>query len=309
MSKKTDFDQNTKILFKYISGKILQCEENKENPHDGRYWFPSSFKSLLRKFKNLKYPKINFILWKLMDLELLTMVKEDQMFRFALTAKGRKLACTIQRCEKCKKQEGSEIYWYREEIADDIGVIPALLYELISFLCATNKIEGKGFMCGKHFCNISIKSISNYYPMLSMHEIQYYIKKLEEKDYIQSVILSEEDKYTHAWYTTTGKVADRNKKLRYLYAEVMDKAGIDAAAVFYYVEQRYKENDKVHYAYKTIGKHTHNFSVSKVKKLINILVEKELITRISENPKILRMSKYLIPKDLKTKKPEVTLRL
>ena len=185
-------------------------------------------------------------------------------------------------------------YCFKENVSESMGVKPALLYEYIEFLCSVNKNNGTNLIDGKYFCRMSVKNISEHFPMFSPRQIKYCLKKLESKGYIESGCYNEKKYDKTKWYTITGKVSQESK-LRYVDTDVATKVGVDAASLFCNIEYWCEKNKKdgINFRYgrnwvrsstKTMAKHTPGFSEGKVKYLTKILANNKLIAKRNNNP-------------------------
>ncbi len=75
---------------------------------------------------------------------------------------------------------------FNTEIAKEIGVNGAIIYDSISFWCAKNKANDKHFHDGKYWTYNSLKAFKELFPYLGIDQIKRALKKLEEKGYISS---------------------------------------------------------------------------------------------------------------------------
>lgn len=71
------------------------------------------------------------------------------------------------------------------EVAQDVGVIPAVLYKNIQFWCEKNRTNGTHFHDGFYWSYNSIKAFCDQFPYLSKDQITYALKKLEDSGYIK----------------------------------------------------------------------------------------------------------------------------
>lgn len=88
------------------------------------------------------------------------------------------------------------------EVAQDVGVIPAVLYKNIQFWCEKNRTNETHFHDGFYWSYNSIKAFCDQFPYLTKDQITYALKKLEDSGYIKT------GNYNNSAYDRTKWYAD-----------------------------------------------------------------------------------------------------
>lgn len=88
------------------------------------------------------------------------------------------------------------------EVAQDVGVIAAILYKNIQFWCEKNRTNDVHFHDGEYWTYNSIKAFCDQFPYLTKDQITYALKKLEESGYIKT------GNYNNSSYDRTKWYAD-----------------------------------------------------------------------------------------------------
>lgn len=70
------------------------------------------------------------------------------------------------------------------EVAQDVGVNAAVIYNNIQFWCNKNAANNKHFHDGYFWTYNSIKAFTELFPYMTQRQIEYALKKLIEANYI-----------------------------------------------------------------------------------------------------------------------------
>jgi len=92
------------------------------------------------------------------------------------------------------------------EIAKEVGVNAAILYDNIVFWCDKNKANNKHFYDGYYWTYNSVRAWTELFPYLGKKAIENALKKLEEAGYIKSGNYNKSPYDRTKWYCVLGKI-------------------------------------------------------------------------------------------------------
>lgn len=95
----------------------------------------------------------------------------------------------------------TKIHTYNVSVAMDVGVNAAVIFYNICYWVEENSANKRNFINGKYWTYNTIKAFQSLFPEMSYNQIQYALKKLEEKKYIESAYLND-DPYKRIKYYT-----------------------------------------------------------------------------------------------------------
>ena len=72
------------------------------------------------------------------------------------------------------------------DVAEEVGIIPAILYKNINYWCEHNRVNGTHFYDGLYWTYNSIKAFKELFPYMSEKQIRGALKTLEDKGYIKT---------------------------------------------------------------------------------------------------------------------------
>lgn len=83
------------------------------------------------------------------------------------------------------------LHSFNPEIATDVGVEAAVLYQNIQYWCEKNRHNEKNFHDGYYWTYNSVKAFCEMFPYMSKDTISRNLKKLEERGYIKTGVFNE----------------------------------------------------------------------------------------------------------------------
>jgi len=87
------------------------------------------------------------------------------------------------------------------EIAKQVGVHAAVIYNNIQFWCAKNEANEKHFYDGRYWTYNSIKAYTELFPYLSPRQIEYALKKLVDNNLIVKGCYNKSPYDKTLWYS------------------------------------------------------------------------------------------------------------
>lgn len=83
------------------------------------------------------------------------------------------------------------LHSFNPEVATDVGVEAAVLYQNIQYWCEKNRHNEKNFHDGYYWTYNSVKAFCEMFPYMSKDTISRNLKKLEERGYIKTGVFNE----------------------------------------------------------------------------------------------------------------------
>ena len=97
------------------------------------------------------------------------------------------------------------VHSFKTEIAEDVGVVAAVIFNYIEFRCRSNADEKKGEYDGKFWARCPLEWFQNKFPYLSKDQVRYAIEKLEKNGYIVEDVLNDSKYDRTKWYSLSDK--------------------------------------------------------------------------------------------------------
>ena len=94
---------------------------------------------------------------------------------------------------------------FNTEIAQEIGVIPAIMLEHIAFWVLKNKANQTNEKDGKYWTFATKEGFQSYFPYLTTKQIRYALDKLESEKYLETGCFNKSHFDRTKWYTLTEK--------------------------------------------------------------------------------------------------------
>ena len=94
---------------------------------------------------------------------------------------------------------------FNTEIAQEIGVIPAIMLEHIAFWVLKNKANQTNEKDGKYWTFATKEGFQSYFPYLTTKQIRYALEKLESEKYLETGCFNKSHFDRTKWYTLTEK--------------------------------------------------------------------------------------------------------
>lgn len=105
---------------------------------------------------------------------------------------------------------------FNTEIAQEIGVIPAIMLEHIAFWVLKNKANQTAEKDGRSWTFSTMEGFQTYFPYLTAKQIRYALEKLESGKYLETGCFNNNHFDRTKWYTLTEKAGKfypiQNKK-------------------------------------------------------------------------------------------------
>lgn len=95
------------------------------------------------------------------------------------------------------------VHTFDVNIAIDVGVAAATIYNYIEFRCVDNKNNERDFYDSTYWVRCKLEYLHKTFPYLSIDQIRYALAKLEESGYIITGLYNESKLDRSKWYTLT----------------------------------------------------------------------------------------------------------
>ena len=95
------------------------------------------------------------------------------------------------------------IHAFDVNIAIEVGVAAATIYNYIEFRCVDNKNNERDFYDSTYWVRCKLEYLHKTFPYLSIDQIRYALAKLEESGYILTGLYNESKLDRSKWYTLT----------------------------------------------------------------------------------------------------------
>lgn len=94
---------------------------------------------------------------------------------------------------------------FNTDIAEEAGIIPAILLENFSYWIRKNRSENSNFFDGDYWTFASVKGLSDLFPYLTKDQIRRAIEKLEAEGFLKAGNYNEYACNRTKWYALTPK--------------------------------------------------------------------------------------------------------
>ena len=98
------------------------------------------------------------------------------------------------------------------EIASEVGINAAVIYENISYWVEHNKKAGRNFRDGRHWTYITQRELAEQFGYLTTKQVRTALGKLEESGYLITGSYNRHRYDRTTWYSTTGKGRREDQK-------------------------------------------------------------------------------------------------
>lgn len=101
------------------------------------------------------------------------------------------------------------IHAFNPDVAKDVGIESAILYQNIQFWCEKNRLNGKNFHDGYYWTYNSVKAFCEMFPYMSKDTISRNLKKLEAFGYIKTGVFNEVGFDRTKWFADVRNHCDK----------------------------------------------------------------------------------------------------
>lgn len=101
-------------------------------------------------------------------------------------------------------------HYFDIEVAKEVGVNAAIVYENIAFWVKHNAKQGKNLKEGVHWMYATQKELSEQFDYLSIKQVRTALEKLEEHEYIKTGSFNRHGYDRTTWYTITEKAESKS---------------------------------------------------------------------------------------------------
>lgn len=101
-------------------------------------------------------------------------------------------------------------HYFDVEVAKEVGVNAAIVYENIAFWVKHNAKQGKNLKEGVHWMYATQKELSEQFDYLSIKQVRTALEKLEEHEYIKTGSFNRHGYDRTTWYTITEKAESKS---------------------------------------------------------------------------------------------------
>ena len=101
-------------------------------------------------------------------------------------------------------------HYFEVQVATEVGVNAAIIYENIAFWVKHNAKQGKNLREGVHWMYSTQKELSEQFDYLSIKQVRTALEKLEEHGYIKTGSFNRHGYDRTTWYTITEKAESKS---------------------------------------------------------------------------------------------------
>ena len=90
-------------------------------------------------------------------------------------------------------------------VAVDVGVVPAIIFNAIGFWVTQNAANGRNYIDGRYWTYNTVKAWADLFPYCSTKQIEKALTRLREQGYIEAKNYNKDKWNRTLWYTLTSK--------------------------------------------------------------------------------------------------------
>ena len=95
------------------------------------------------------------------------------------------------------------------KIAEQVGIVPAILYQNIGYWVDKNTVNGTNFYDGYYWTYNSVKAFAKLFPYMTAKQIRTGLEKLEKLGFVKTGNYNKEVFDRTKWYTIDKKQRKR----------------------------------------------------------------------------------------------------